>query len=53
MIDRAFIEAHTNNHDDLVRPIDRTTWEEIVGGSRIDRALIEQATRHRRAAASG
>ncbi len=43
VIDRAFVEAHTSGFDDLVRGIDRTTWEEIVEGSGIDRALIEQA----------
>ncbi|WP_394849936.1 FdhF/YdeP family oxidoreductase [Pendulispora brunnea] len=42
VIDRAFIAEHTSGWDDFVAGLERSTWEEIVESSGVERATIEQ-----------
>ena len=41
-IDRAFIDEHTSGWEDFAAGIERSTWEEIVESSGVDRATIEK-----------
>jgi molybdopterin-dependent oxidoreductase alpha subunit len=43
VIDRAFVEAHSSGFGDFEAGLDRTSWDEIVEGSGVDRDLIEKA----------
>ncbi|WP_394839233.1 FdhF/YdeP family oxidoreductase [Pendulispora rubella] len=42
VIDRAFVAEHTSGWDDFVEGLEKTTWEEIVASSGVDRTMIEQ-----------
>ena len=42
VIDRAFIEAHTEGFDDLVADLDATRWEDIVATAGVSRKEIER-----------
>jgi len=41
-VDRGFIEEHTSGWDDLVAGLERSTWDEILESSGVDRSMIEQ-----------
>ena len=42
VFDHAFIAAHTTGFDELAAGVDRTTWDEILESSGVDRATIER-----------
>ncbi len=42
IVDRAFIAEHTSGFEDFAAGVERASWDEIVDGSGIDRALIEK-----------
>jgi len=42
VIDRAFIAEHTSGWDDFVAGLERSTWDEIIESSGVDRATIER-----------
>jgi len=43
VLDRDFIAEHTSGFDEFAAGLDRTSWEEILESSGVDRSLIEQA----------
>jgi molybdopterin-dependent oxidoreductase alpha subunit len=45
VVDRAFVDAHTTGYDALVADLDATSWEDIVAGSGVERAIIEDIGR--------
>jgi len=42
VVDRKFIAEHTSGWDEFVGNLDRSTWEEIVASSGVERAMIEK-----------
>ena len=45
VIDRAFVEEHTAGYEALVTSLDATSWDDVVQGSGVDRATIEELGR--------
>lgn len=45
VVDRAFVDDHTTGYDALVADLDATAWDDVVSGSGVDRATIEEIGR--------